>query len=171
MLMIKVKKRILFLCIGLSVSLFILNDEDTDQDHLSSKQQGTTHLHQIPTKSILKQKKGPLGKVPEFIGYVNIPSPDWQKKLESSLKEQGGSYIREIIIKKEKSFVWNRDENPLHVESVVVTLINQEKSESSFRAIVDSQTGKILESWDRTIVDPTHAKDSDRFKLDPRQTN
>jgi hypothetical protein len=170
MLMIK-DKRILFLCLGLSLSIFLLNDEEIDQDHLNSKQQGTSHLDQIPTKSILKQKKGPLNKAPEFIGYVNIPSPDWQKKLESSLKEQGGSYIKEIIIKKEKSFVWNRDDNPLHVESVMVTLINQEKSESSFRAIVDSQTGKILESWDRTIVEPSHANNSDRFKLDSQQTN
>jgi len=110
-------------------------------------------------------------RAPASVGYVNTPSPDWEDLLQESLKAQGGKNLKEIKIKSEKSFVWTREENPLFVQSVVVTLINQQEAQSSFRAIVDSQTGKILETWDQTISDPADVRGGFRIKLDPRYTN
>jgi hypothetical protein len=52
-----------------------------------------------------------------------------------------------------------------------VTLTNQQEAQSSFRAIVDAQTGKILETWDQTISDPADVRGGFRIKLDPRYTN
>lgn len=105
------------------------------------------------------------------LGYVNTPSPEWKDHLETSLKAQGGKNLKSVNIKSEKSFVWEREENPLFVQSVVVTLINQQEAQSSFRAIVDAQTGKILETWDQTISDPADVRGGFRIKLDPRYTN
>lgn len=108
---------------------------------------------------------------PTSVGYVNEPSDDWQEKLESSFKTQAGNSLKNIKIVKEKSLVWTKDETNLMVESVVVTLTNQQDVESSFRALVDSQTGKVLETWDRSIFDPANVREGFRFKLDPRYTN
>lgn len=110
-------------------------------------------------------------RTPASLGYVNTPSPDWEDRLEASLKAQGGQNLKSITIKNEKSFVWDREENPLFVQSVVVTLVNQQEAQSSFRAIVDAQTGKILETWDQTISDPADVRGGFRIKLDPRYTN
>jgi hypothetical protein len=125
-----------------------------------------------PERKVIDQNRNLVERTPASVGYVNQPSPDWEKRLESALKEQAGNSLKEIKIQKERSFVWMRDENPLLVESVIVTLTNHKKSESTFRALVDSQTGKVLETWDRTIVDPSQIKeDGFRVKLDPRYTN
>lgn len=125
-----------------------------------------------PEIKVMDPKRNLVERTPASMGYVNQPSLDWEKKLETSLKEQAGNSLKEIKIKKEKSLVLMRDENPLLVESVIITLTNHKKSESTFRALVDSQTGKVLESWDRTIVDPSQIKeDGFKVKLDPRYTN
>jgi hypothetical protein len=123
-----------------------------------------------------ENKNGPVrvetpARSPASLGYVNSPSPDWQDRLEASLKAQGGQNLKTVTIKSEKSFVWDREENPLFVQSVVVTLVNQQEAQSSFRAIVDAQTGKILETWDQTISDPADVRGGFRIKLDPRYTN
>lgn len=110
-------------------------------------------------------------RTPASLNYVNTPSPEWEDRLEASLKAQGGGSLKTIQIKTEKSFVWDREENPLFVQSVVVTLTNQQEAQSSFRAIVDAQTGKILETWDQTISDPADVRGGFRIKLDPRYTN
>jgi hypothetical protein len=126
----------------------------------------------IPEIKVIDPKRNLVERTPASTGYVNQPSANWEKKLETSLKEQAGNSLKDIKIKKEKSLVWMRDENPLMVESVIITLTNHKKSESTFRALVDSQTGKVLESWDRTIVDPGQIKEEGfKVKLDPRYTN
>jgi hypothetical protein len=122
-------------------------------------------------RDVMDQNKSPLSKVPSGASFVNRPSPDWKNRLELSLKAQGGENLKEIKIEREKSLIWIKDEQALMVESVLVSLTNQQDSHSSFRALVDSQTGKILESWDRTLFDPATSKEGFRFKLDPRYSN
>jgi hypothetical protein len=111
-----------------------------------------------------------VARNPASVSYVNTPSPEWESKLKNSLKEQGGNLIKEINVKKERSLVYVKDENSLQVESVVITVKNQLNVQSSFRALVDSQTGKVLESWDRTIFDPANVREGLKIKLDPRYT-
>lgn len=122
-------------------------------------------------RPVVEKSETPNLREPASTGYINNPSPVWQEKLEDSLKEQAGDSLKEIRIKKERSLVWNLDSSPIHVESVIVTLKNQEDVESSFRAIVDSQTGKVLETWDRTIFDPADVHSGVKIELDSRYTN
>lgn len=108
---------------------------------------------------------------PASTGYANVPSKEWETLLTDSLKAQGGDSLKDIKIVKEKSMVWTRDDVQLHAQSVVVTLTNKQEVQSSFRAVVDSQTGKVLETWDQSIFDPADVRGGFRFKLDPRYTN
>lgn len=102
---------------------------------------------------------------------ANKVSPQWKPNLEKSLKAQGGESVKEINIRKVDSFVWNHDGVALFVESVVVTLKNQKNEETSFKALVDAQNGKILKNWDQPIYDPLHPKDNFKVKIDPRYHN
>lgn len=108
---------------------------------------------------------------PASANYVNTPSPVWKEHLISSLKEQAGDSLKDVQVKKERSLIWNYDSVPLSAEAVVVTVKNHQGEVTSFRAIVDSQTGRILESWDRPISDPADVRAGFHIKLDERYSN
>ena len=112
-----------------------------------------------------------MARVPAGVSYVNTPAIDWEEKLESKLKEQAGDSLKEITIVKERSLIWMRDKNPLHVEAVRISMTNQQDVQASFRALVDSQTGKVLESYDQTIFDPADVRAEYRINLDQRNAN
>jgi hypothetical protein len=162
----------IFILAGLGIFFFV-NKEDPKSAGQDKESHGTlVTVTENPNRAVIDQNRKPTERTPASASYINKPSPEWEKRLETSLKAQGGNSLKEIKIQKENSLVWMRDENPLLVESVVITLINQKDMESSFRALVDSQTGKVLESWDQTIFDPTKVRDETfRIKLDPRYTN
>jgi hypothetical protein len=120
---------------------------------------------------IIDQDQKPMARVPASVNYLNSPAVDWEEKLESKLKEQAGDSLKEITIVKERSLIWMRDQNPLHVEAVRISMTNQQDVQASFRALVDSQTGKVLESYDQTIFDPADVRAEYRINLDQRNAN
>lgn len=99
---------------------------------------------------------------------ANIPSHEWKEQLEKTLKAQGGNSLKEINLNKVDSFVWSHEGTSLHVESVIVTLKNDKNSVTTFKVLVDAQTGKILKNWDQPVIDPANPRHSFRVKLDPR---
>jgi hypothetical protein len=145
------------------------------QTSKTSVTQATKPLHEVfaqfEGRTIVDKKRQPLNRLPAGVSYINRPSPDWQKKLKSHLLRQAGNSLKDIKILQERSLVWVRDENALQVESVLISLKDQRDMESSFRALIDSQTGKVLETWDRTIFDSMDKSAEFRLKLDPRYSN
>lgn len=126
----------------------------------------------LPTKrEVIDQNKKTIDRVPASVSFINSPSENWQEKLEDGLKEQAGDSLKEIKITKERSLIWMRDENPLHVEAVTIAMVNKEDVKASFRALVDSQTGKVLESYDQTVFDPADVRAEFRLNLDQRNAN
>lgn len=132
--------------------------------------QKTVEATSSPVKVLQEKTVAPVRK-PASTGYVNAPSPDWEDKLTTSLKAQAGNTLKELKIVTNKSLIWTRDDVPLHVQSVTVSMTNQQDVQSSFSALVDSQTGKILETWNQSIFDPANVREGFRFKLDPRYSN
>lgn len=169
------KKRIVALSFILATAtLFILKEKE----QITSAVQSMGIVPQNVTSNATKPGAGVSPQVPAAPAtsnskaeYANTPDPQWQSHLHKALKAQAGKSLKEIKIVKEKSFVYKKDDIPLHVESVLITLTNQQDASSSFRALVDSQTGKVLETWDRPIFDPADVRQGFRFKLDPRYTN
>lgn len=99
---------------------------------------------------------------------VNIISSDWQEKLEENLKAQGGDGIKDIKVQKVESLIMNHQSGAIYTESVVVTLKNEKGEVSKFRAMIDSGSGKILETWDRPISDPVNPREEFKLRVDPR---
>jgi hypothetical protein len=102
---------------------------------------------------------------------VNVVSKNWKKDLEKSLQLQGGQQVKKISIELVESLIWVQDNTSLNAESVRITLSNQAGEKTSFRAIVDSQTGKILQSFDQPIIDPVNPRAIPGIKVDARYLN
>jgi hypothetical protein len=102
------------------------------------------------------------------IKVSNKPTDNWEKSVEEALRTQAGEGIKEIIMKSVDSFVWTENGIALFVESVIVTIKNSRNEETTFRVMVDSQTGKILKNWDQPIYDPVNPRDNFKIKIDPR---
>lgn len=98
-------------------------------------------------------------KRPETIKANNKPSPLWEKELLQTITKNGGETIQNVSIKKVDSVIWMKNSAGINAESVIITLRNKEGAESTFRALVDSATGRILETWDRTIFEPVGRRD------------
>jgi hypothetical protein len=168
--MTKNKKMIVFAGLMIGAFVFFFFNKKVPES-FSEHRPPNSPLQIDDTRQVIDLKRKPITLVPKSSTYSNHPSPEWRKRLELSLKAQSGNSIKNIKIQKEKSLIWMRDKNPILVESVIITLTNHQKSESSFRALVDSQTGKVLESWDRTIFDPANVREKAGIHLDPRYSN
>ena len=164
---------LIFLALAFVVLFFVMQKKvpPLSQNNLPPASPAVPSTVTDRPRDVMDQNKSPLPKLPSGASFVNKPSPDWKNRLELSLRAQGGENLKEIKIEREKSLIWIKDEQALMVESVRISLTTQQDSHSSLRALVDSQTGKILESWDRTLFDPATPKESFRFKLDPRYSN
>jgi hypothetical protein len=169
--MTKNKKIALFLFVAITPLLFLKKEAQNSMNEKDDRDSSISTNAKSIARKVIDQNRKPIERTPASSSYVNRPSPEWKKRLEISLKAQAGNSLKAIKIQKESSLVWMRDENPILVESVIVTLTNHQKMQSSFRALVDSQTGKVLESWDQTIFDPANVRDGFHLKLDPRYTN
>jgi hypothetical protein len=97
--------------------------------------------------------------------------PVWKEKLEKTLKTQGGAFIKKIDIEKVDSFDWKVGKVDVRVDSIKVSLQNIKGQRSSFRAIVDASSGKILQTWDQPIVDNFSARTGGTIKIDSRYHN
>lgn len=97
-----------------------------------------------------------------------VSSPEWKELLEENLRAQGGDEIEEIKIDKVDSFVWSHEGVSLNVDSVVITISGRQNQRTKFRAIVDPRNGKILNSWDRPIVEYADPSKRRGIKIDPR---
>lgn len=102
------------------------------------------------------------------IRVANHPSEEWRQPLEKTLRAQGGSSLKDVKLDKVDSFVWVQDGIALFVESVIVKIRNDKNHETKFRVLVDAQTGKILNNWDRPVVDVYNPKEEYRVPIDPR---
>lgn len=118
---------------------------------------------QVSKTEVVKSQRSPASMNP-----VNMPTQEWRSNLKDNLVTQGGSFIKEIHITKERTFTFTKDRTPLNAHTVKIDLKNQNDEASSFRAIVDASTGKILETYDRTQFDQIgHNRKPASFKAQP----
>jgi len=122
------------------------------------------HPHLSAKSGALMNDQQPL----QAMMPINKRTDFWQKNLETTLTRLGGKDLKSIDIKRVDSFIWKQQNLLLNVESVLVRLYNQKGEETSFRAIVDAQNGKILQTWDQPVIDHINARDTFGIRLDSR---
>jgi hypothetical protein len=98
---------------------------------------------------------------------VNTPSPTWKKAVEKSIIRQAGGKVKDLEVKQLESLIWIQDNIPLNVENVTVSFRDPDGRKISFRAMVDSQSGRLIQTWDRPVFDD-FGPNKDGIRLDPR---
>jgi hypothetical protein len=94
-----------------------------------------------------------VGKLPKDLSkldYINTPNEEWQKLLgEELLRFQTDK--TEVIVKPLKSLIQIKGKKARYVEKVYINYIMPNKIRNSYNAFVDSETGLIIQTWNRSI--------------------
>lgn len=140
-----------------------------------------TVVHTISSDQIMEidDKEEKRLKEAEAATFDSKSSPDsyfestevydktWEDNVKSSILRQAFDSDFEVSVVKEKSFLWKELGNEIEVDSVKVSLRNPAGETSTFRAIVDHNTGKVLRTWDRPIFDSINPRERPGIKLNP----
>lgn len=80
----------------------------------------------------------------------NSINADWKNLLGNDLLRFQEPETK-VIIREELPVIKIFDNHALYLEQVVITYILKDGTKNSYRALVDSESGLVLETWDRTI--------------------
>ena len=86
----------------------------------------------------------------EKLDFINEENPDWKEELSRKLLDTLDKKPNLKVIK-EKSLIKLIGKKARYLEQAIVIIEYENGNENSFRALIDSETGKIIRSWDRTI--------------------
>jgi Zn-dependent metalloprotease len=165
------KKHIFLICSCLLALLVLTNQSEKIKDSSFV----VKNKRAKPMRSIASVKKSniliPLKKEPirKIIGRSDLPfkaankvDKKWKAKALSNLSKV---WIGDkgIEIEHKDSAVFIKNGIAKNVEHVLVSLVHNNGNPSSFEAYIDSQTGKIIKTWNKTryesrkplSVDPT----------------
>jgi hypothetical protein len=84
------------------------------------------------------------------IEYINDPVSNWKELLGHELtKFQKDGTI--VLVKEDEPTIQIENGKGRFLEEVTITYILIDGKKNSFKAYVDSETGTLIETWDRTI--------------------
>lgn len=84
--------------------------------------------------------------------FKNTVASDWQEQMAERLMRFQDEKTK-MYLKHEKSVIEVYQTSAKYMEQVLVTFSMDDGSQYSYRALVESDSGKILETWDRTKSD------------------
>ena len=114
------------------------------------------------------------GSAPQSTGNPvaqTAAGPVWKDQVEKALLAQGAGTVKSASVEKVDSFQWKMQHGEIPVDSVIVRLEHVKGHRSTFRALVDSSNGKILQTWDHPVIDNFRGRHSAGIKVDPRYHN
>lgn len=81
---------------------------------------------------------------------INKINPKWKNILGQELLRFQNNDTK-VLIKEEFSIIQIQEEKGRYAEQVIITYVLKNGSVNSARALIDSETGSIVETWDKTI--------------------
>jgi hypothetical protein len=99
----------------------------------------------------------PGQKLPKKITFLNEPKKEWRDLLGQDLMR----FLRpqtKIYVKNQGSHTLLKRDGGLHVEKVHIKMQSPEGRQYSYHAYVDSETGKVVRTWNQTIHEPMGKK-------------
>ena len=82
--------------------------------------------------------------------FSNTKNEDWEIELKNRLLDSLDDKP-ELTIKKERSLIKILKDKARYIEQAQIIIDHEDGRQDSFRALIDSESGKIIRSWDRTI--------------------
>ena len=100
----------------------------------------------IISGSNIKQYKDSQAKIP----MINQIDPDWPKKVRENLLRHRHPDSK-VSVRPIKGYIKVKNNKGRYVEKVLVDSTSKDGEKFSFHAIIDSQSGKILSTFNHTI--------------------
>ena len=172
----KIKSILILIIISLVAGLFwvIKNEDLKEKSAYLTFQKSKKKISYYPsTKSELKKTKlktkkkpiktivpkertlmgsniGSFKKGSKKLEMENKISKNWKKLYGKELLRFQGPDTK-VVIKHEKSFIMVINNKGRYIEQVLVSFIKNNKHYSSFRALVNSETGRQFSTFERTL--------------------
>ena len=86
------------------------------------------------------------------LNFKNEFNEDWKKLLGEKLLDNQQDGTR-IIIKRIDSLLEIKQKDATFYEVAIIKFVDPQGKQSSFRALVDSQTGRVYRRWDKTVFE------------------
>ncbi len=84
------------------------------------------------------------------LAMTNNLNPGWKEIMGNDLMRFQPEDTK-LLVKEELPVIQIVDGKGRYLEQVIITYLSKNGERSSFKALVDSDTGSIVETWDRTI--------------------
>jgi hypothetical protein len=81
---------------------------------------------------------------------VNTINPEWKDVMGNDLMRFQPADTK-LMVKEEVPVIKIIEGQGRYLEQVTVTYLQKDGNRSSFKALVDSETGSVVETWDRTV--------------------
>lgn len=131
---------------------------------LADEKDESDQQNQKPTRQPASQKSGPrfqerlvLGNIDQEVmegekdlKAINEPSPDWQNSFASYLLDTQEKETK-LFLKHVDSSLLVRGDRGRYTEEVIVTFQLPNKNISSYVAMVDSESGQMINTWSYTV--------------------
>jgi Tfp pilus assembly protein PilN len=132
--------------------------EKTQKDKVKHHKSTSAELKKINAKKETKRVPANIKRERVFLGknkkqineFINQPASDWKEKLGHNLLDHRLPGTK-VFIKEVSGNIKIENGKGRYVEKVIVTTITAEGKQYSFNALADSETGKVLNTWNRTI--------------------
>lgn len=84
------------------------------------------------------------------LAMINRVNPDWKEVMGEDLMRFQPDTTK-LMVKEEVPVIKIEDGKGRFLEQVIITYLKKNGDRNSFKALVDSDTGAIVETWDRSI--------------------
>lgn len=126
----------------------------TKIDHVAVKRSPTpeeikiAQIASLPQKEVNERIVEPPLASTEGLQYLNQIDSKWEERLVSNLLAFQAPETK-VIVQHVKSLLIVKKEGLRYAEEVIVSYQNEKQLTGGFTALVDSQSGKIIKTWNR----------------------
>ncbi len=120
---------------------------------INSTSRAISSIPNSPTKTKKENKRIYLGKVKNLndLYLANSVSDNWKEKYRKHFfKLVPTNQVKDFNVELKRSVIKVKDNIGKHLEHVLVSFKNQAGKPFSFEAYIDSETGHVVHSWNRT---------------------
>lgn len=127
----------------------------TNPDSDNEADQNSTYLYRDSRVLIGDIQKNNYQDLSVELEMINKQSSNWKEILGNDLVRFQKENTK-VLIKEEFPVIKVQNGKGQFLEQVIITYLSNNGNLSSYRALVDSESGSITETWDKTIHEKAH---------------
>jgi len=116
-------------------------------------QKSSRAIASIPSPQAPNKKREVVGKFSDIgsIRVINKENKDWKELYSKNfLRMLGDTKIKDFNVKLKKSILKVNNNIGQQMEHVIVSYTKPDGNPLSFEALIDSQTGSVVQTWNKT---------------------